>query len=128
MSWSTELFCNISFSRETYNNKFEVEDKINELERCILIAKNDLRDLVIMTEPNKYCPEGDDTLCWVINTYKDVLELIEEYTIELYKLNLLLDNWDKCHDINGLAIAPPENITYKSAYLSGDFINRVNNE
>ena len=27
MSWSTELFCNISYNRETFNSKYEVEDK-----------------------------------------------------------------------------------------------------
>lgn len=128
MSWSTELFCNISFSRETYNDKFEVEDRIKELEKLIQIVKNGIRDLVIMTEPSKYCPNDYEPICWVVNTFNDSIELMEEYTIELYKLNLLLDNWDECHDINGLAINPPENITYKSAYLSGDFINCINNE
>ena len=59
------------------------------------------------------------------NLYNSNLELIEEYTITLYKLNLLLENWDSCHNEEGLAINPPNNITWKTAFLTGDFVNTV---
>ena len=31
MGWSTELFCNISYNRKTFNSKIEVEDEISDL-------------------------------------------------------------------------------------------------
>lgn len=78
-----------------------------------------------MTEPNKFCPEGYDPINWVSAEYNDNIGLIEEYTIELYKLNLLLENWDACHNKEGLAIDPPENIHWDIAFLSGDFIKSI---
>lgn len=127
MGWSTELFCNISFNKETFNNKFEVEDKIKELNEYIKTAASTIRDLVIMTEPNKMfkTTEETDVYSALINEYNAQMELIEEYIIEKYKLSMLLDNWDNCHSKEGLAIDPPDNIEWDTAYLSGDFIKSV---
>lgn len=125
MSWSTELFCNITFNRETFNSKREVEDKIEEFEACLQNTKDHLRNLLTMTELGKFCPENYDPLIWMRNEYRDSMDLIEEYSIELYKLNLLISNWDACHNKEGLAINPPEDIKWDSAYLSGDFVNSV---
>lgn len=125
MGWYTELFCNITFNKETYNTKDEVLDRIDDLERYISVAKSELRDLVVMTEPSKFSEKDEDPYCWLINTFNSNLELLEEYTIELYKLNLLLSNWNACHTKEGLAIDPPEGVHYDSAFLSGDFVNSV---
>lgn len=78
-----------------------------------------------MTEPSKFSEKDEDPYCWLINTFNSNLELLEEYTIELYKLNLLLSNWDACHTKEGLAIDPPEGVHYDSAFLSGDFVNSI---
>lgn len=125
MSWSTELFCNITFNRETFNSKGEVQDRIEETENYLQIAKNHLRNLVMMTEPRKFCPENYDPLIWLNNEYEDLLNLVEEYSVELYKLRTLLDSWDYCHDENGLAINPPDNITWKTSFLDGNFVRTV---
>lgn len=124
MSWSTELFCNISYNRETFNSKYEVEDKLNTVNRYINDCKKVLRDLAIMTEPNKFFndnPNSDPYNQITIN-FEDTIELLEEYYIEKYKLLLLLDNWENCHNKEGLAIYPPDNIDWNTAYLHGDFI------
>lgn len=126
MGYSTELFCNISFNRETFNERGEVLDKIHEFELYLQIAKDHLRNLVMMTEPQKYCPEDYDTIIWVNNEFRDRMEEIEEYTIELYKLRTLLDNWDYCHNKDGLAIDFPENVSWDKAFLEGDFVRTVN--
>lgn len=125
MGWYTELFCNITFNKETYNTKEEVLDRIDDLNRYIATCKSELRDLVVMTEPSKFSEKDEDPYCWLINTFNSNLELLEEYTIELYKLNLLLSNWDACHTKEGLAIDPPEGVHYDSAFLSGDFVNSI---
>ena len=125
MGWNTELFCNITFNKETYNSKNEVLNEIDHIQKCLESAKQDCRNLLLMTEPKKFCPEDDDPICWMTNLYNSNLELIEEYTITLYKLELLLENWDSCHNEEGLAINPPDNITWKTAFLDGDFVNTV---
>lgn len=125
MSWSTELFCNITFSRETFNSKSEVQDRIEETERYLQTTKDSLRNFVIMTEPQKFCPENYDPLIWVNGELQDLLDYIEEYSVELYKLRTLLTNWDKCHDENGLAINPPEGIKWDTAFLDGDFVKSI---
>ena len=125
MGWSTELFCNISFNRETFNSKIEVQDKIEETKTYIQNAKDHLRDLLMMTEPGKFCPENYDPLIWMHNEFRDSMDLIEEYLVELYKLNLLLSNWDSCHDESGLAINPPDEITWETAFLDGDFVKTI---
>lgn len=125
MGWATNLFCKITFNRETYNTKDEVLNRIDELEQGLKIAKDEIKSLVTMTEPNKFCPNDEEPLYWLINSYEWSMELIEEYTKELYKLNLLLGIWDNCHNENGLAIEPPSEIKYNTAFLDGDFVNTI---
>ena len=125
MSCSTKLFCNITFSRETFNSKSEVEDRIEETERFLQITKDQIRNFVMMTEPRKFCPENYDPLIWINNEYEDLMASIKDYSIELYKLRTLLNNWDNCHEEDGLAICPPDNITWKTAFLDGDFVNTI---
>jgi hypothetical protein len=125
MSWQTDLFCNITFYRETFNSKYEVEDKIDEYNTYLEMAKNRIRNLAYITEPNKFCPSESDPLIWISNELRDCFESIDEYNVELYKLRLLLDNWDKCHTDEGLAINPPADINWDSAFLDGDFIKTI---
>ena len=124
MSWSTELFCNISYNRETFNSKYEVEDKLNTVNKYINDCKKVLRDLAIMTEPNKFFNDNPDSDLYnqITINFEDTIELLEEYYIEKYKLLLLLDNWENCHNKEGLAIYPPDNIDWNTAYLHGDFV------
>lgn len=122
MGWCTDLFCTITFNKQTYNSKYEVEEKIREVEQYLQFAKDRVREFSIMTEPNKFCPEGYDPIIWIRNEIQDTLSDIEEYSVELYRLNMLLDNWKNCHNEEGLALYPPENIKYDTAYLCGDFV------
>lgn len=127
MGWSTDLFCNIHFHKETYNDLYVVEDKIEEYQRLIEYCKNTLRKLAYMTEPNKFYDKEDyhDADTYIHKELFDSLECLEEYYRELFKLEYLRDNWSACHTKEGLAINPPEGINYYTAYLSGDFINSV---
>ena len=124
MGWSTELFCNISYNRETFNSKYEVEDKLNTINKYINNCKKTLRDLAIMTEPNNFFNDDSDSDPYnqITINFEDTIELLEEYYIEKYKLLLLLDNWENCHNKEGLAIYPPDNIDWNTAYLHGDFV------
>ena len=49
MSWSTELFCNISFYKQTYNTLNEVLNKIDDLKDYKQSLLDQLFTLVITT-------------------------------------------------------------------------------
>lgn len=127
MGWQTDLFCNITFNRETYNSLYEVNDRIEELEKCLNTCKKEIRDLVMMTEPEKFYDKKSysNPYEFVNKVLEGDFELIEEYNVELYKLYKLRENWEKCHDENGLAIDPPDCIGWDTAFLDGDFVKTI---
>lgn len=125
MSWSTELFCNVSYNRESFNSREEVEYRISELDKTIESCKKTIRDMALMTEPSKFMiKDNDDSpYYFVTRVVEDSLEFLEEDIIERWKLSLLLDNWENCHNEEGLAIYPPDGIHGDTAYLHGDFVH-----
>lgn len=127
MSWSTELFCSIHFNRETYNSRYEVEDRLDEVKEQIETCKQSLRDLAMMTEPEKFYDKEDynSPYDFVHRSYNQNIELLQELTIDEWKLEQLLYNWDRCHNEKGLAINPPKEIEWNTAYLEGDFVATV---
>ena len=131
MGWSTELFCNISFNRKTYNSLGEVESDIEEMKDILQRYKDKIKAYAVMTEPDKMIKFDDESydnlLSQVNDKVSDMLEEMEEYYYELIKLEYLRDNWDNCHTKEGLAINAPEEITWETAYLDGDFIKGTKN-
>lgn len=125
MSWSTELFCNVSYNRETFNSRGEVEDRISELNENINACERIIRDMALMTEPSKFMDKdsNDNPYYFVTNLVEDNFKLLREYIVERWKLSLLLENWDNCHNEEGLAIYPPDEIDWNTAYLCGDFVH-----
>lgn len=130
MGWSTELFCNISFNRKSYNSLYEVESDIDELKKEIGTCKDSLQSLVFMTEPDKFYnkEEYDSALSWVRSEYDNNMSLLEELQYELFKLEYLRDNWKNCHNDEGLAIPTPDDIKWDTAYLEGDFVRTTKNK
>lgn len=128
MSWETRLFTSIEFNRATYNDKYDVESDLDETNGLIETCEKTIRDLVVMTEPNKFFnSEDSNPYLEMTNEYEHQIDFLKELLIKKYKLCILLDEWDNCHDIKGLAINPPDSIEYDTAYLDGDFINTVSN-
>lgn len=129
MGWSTELFCNISFNRKTYNSLDEVESDIEETKDILQRYKDKIKAYAVMTEPDKMIKFDDESydnlLSQVDGEVSDMLEEMEEYYYELIKLEYLRDNWNNCHTKEGLAINAPEEITWETAYLDGDFVKTV---
>lgn len=130
MGWSTELFCNISFNRKSYNSLYEVESDIDELKKEIGTCKDSLQSLVFMTEPDKFYnkEEYDSALSWVRSEYNNNINLLEELQYDLFKLEFLRDNWENCHNDEGLAIPAPDDIKWDTAYLEGDFVRTTENK
>lgn len=130
MGWSTELFCNISFNRKSYNSLFEVESDIDDLKKEIGACKDNLQTLVFMTEPDKFYnrEEYDSALSWVRSEYDNNMNLLDELQYDLFKLEFLRDNWENCHNNEGLAIPTPDDMKWNTAYLEGDFVRTTKNK
>lgn len=131
MGWCTDLFCNISYNRKTYNSKYDVEQDLEEVNNMIKYFTNKLRNLAFMTEPQKLlnckdCEGFDLNPADVVNQeFDEALEGLEEYLYKKFALDYLIDNWENCHNEEGLAIGPPEGISWNTAYLDGDFVRTV---
>lgn len=124
MSYSTDLWCCISFLRKTYKNKEYVQEDLEEARNNIRAAKETITKLVYMTEPNKFfkASGGESVLDIVAEELQSAFDSLEEAQIEEFRLTILLDEWENCHDENGKAIQPPDNIDCMTAFLSGDYI------
>ena len=135
MGWETTLLTHIRFSHKTYDYKYQVEDDIAELGRSIKMCEQKLRDLSMMTEPDKMLKVigEDDSETNGFNAYElideylqDLFDILHEDIVERAKLLLLLEEWDKCHDKEtGLAINEPDNIDCEDSFLDGDFVKSV---
>ena len=124
MSYSTDLWCCISFLRKTYKTKEDVQEDLDEARSNIRAAKETITKLVYMTEPNKFfkASGGESVLDIVAEELQSAFDSLEEAQIEECRLTILLDEWENCHDENGKAIQPPDNIDCMTAFLSGDYI------
>ena len=132
MSTETSLFCNIYFVGASYNYLWEVEQEISELEKYCEKCKQELRDLVMITEPDKYftaSEENGSVYEQVTERIEQIAESMEEWVCKLHDIYYLRDNWEYCHDkASGLAIPPPESIDYHTAYYHGDYVKTVNDK
>ena len=131
MSFSTDLFCRISFNRETYNDLSEVEEDIKAAKMAIENVKREIENLVFMTEPNKMfkAEEGENVFDIISYRLRQCFEILSESSEQLLKLEYLRDYWDACHDEKtGLAIPLPEGIDFDAAYLDGDYVRTTKNK
>ena len=126
MGWGTTLYTSLYFSRETFRTKYEVENALKDAKKMRDLYKDRIKAMVFMTEPNKYYSiEEGDILEQVQNDLDIQFNGLDDYNYEIYKLELLLEEWDKCHNKDGKAICPPEDMPYDTCYMSGDFIQMV---
>lgn len=121
MSQSTRLFTTINFAGKTYNSINDVRIELQDTEIRINDLKSNLRVLAYMTEPNKMKPE-DATVSEYLDANVNYLYTeFEELFVKRYKLEMLLEEWDKCHNNEGLGINPPDEVKYRS-FIDGDFV------
>lgn len=124
MSQSTRLFTTINFAGKTYNSLNEVEKDLREVEERIEDLKSNLRVLAYMTEPNKMKPEDATASEYLDANVNYLYSEFEELFVKRYKLEMLLEEWNMCHNNEGLGINPPDEIKYKS-FIDGDFVYTV---
>lgn len=117
------------FSSVTFDNKYQLEEAIEEEERTIKANRDYLLALVTTTEPNKmFDPENGPIINQLLEEFNNTLSDYASSSIMLSELRKLLNEWDECHttikDENGkdivVAKAPPKGFT--PPYLSGDYI------
>lgn len=124
MGWGTTLVCGIYYNKKTYDTKYSVEEELEDLNDRLRDLREDILLLSAATDPNKVFPKSEEPLTELRRRIKEDLEEIDEVTIDIFKLELLLENWDACHDKDGYAIDTPDNIEWDSAFLYGDFIEK----
>lgn len=122
MSWSTYFTTTIEFPRKTYDYLGQVECDIEREQLYIKSARNTLRNLAIMTEPQKYCDEEDNPMTWVSHEVDDALEALEASVCRLHDLYLLKSGWSSIERKDGVFVAPAD----EKNYLFGDFIPNAN--
>lgn len=133
MGWGIYLYPQIYYSKVDYKSKYNVEQAIDETKSIIKMLEDKLLALVMTTEPHKMMPQDENWSPqeWLLSEYRQIMEGYEDslkgYYYDLWKLELLYENWDGAHNKDGKAIHPPKNSFTKwdSAYMSGDFIDSV---
>lgn len=126
MSTESSLLTVIDYLGVSYDDKIKLKKDIDEITEDIENAKKELMNLAFITEPKKFISEDDEyyfsTCLWLENKVNSCIEQLTTSTINLYKLQLLYNNWDKCHDENGNAISPNYEELENICFYTGDWI------
>lgn len=128
MGFGMYLMTTLYYNRESYKTKWEVEREIQDLKEDIERYKTSINNLVMITEPKKFITdENTDPVWWLTNEYKEYMELLEESQYKLWKLELLYEEWDKCHDKEDNCIVPPKEVDkwWDAAFCGGDYLKEV---
>lgn len=122
MAWSTDALIHVSFNRQTFNCRADVESFIEDKEFEVESAKKTLLQLALMTEPKKFCDEDADPLWWVQHQVDDAIETIEINSYLIGIAQRVLDGWDKSHHENGMAYDLPWDKFDEMQRVRGDYV------
>ena len=133
MGWGIYLYPQIYYSKVDFRSKYDVEREIESVKNIIKMLEDKLLALVMTTEPHKMMPQDEEWSPqeWLLSEYRQLMEDYEDslkgYYYQLWKLELLYENWDSAHNENGKAIHPPKGSFkhWDTAYMDGDFIDSV---
>lgn len=133
MGWGIYLYPQIYYSKVDFKSKWDVEREIESLKQIIKMLEQKLLSLVMTTEPRKMMAEDEECSPseWLLLEYRDLMEgddsSLKSLYYNLWKLELLYENWDNAHTKEGKAIHPPKGSFkhWDSVYMSGDFIESV---
>jgi hypothetical protein len=93
MTWGTDFNTDIFLSRQSYSSKFEVEDKINELNELINNCEAQIKMYVSSTPKDITPPDfSEEQINWLNNQINEHLEMYREYLLERYRLELYLEH------------------------------------
>ena len=92
MGWGIEFNADIYLSRQVFNSKTEVEEKIEEIVQYINNSKSMLMMFASST-PKDIIPEEweENPLDWINNQINEILDTLQEDMIKTYNLRLYLE-------------------------------------
>lgn len=128
MGYSTDLWCWLTFYGKSYDTKGQAQEDLDYIKSTIEGYKDKLRAFAVMTEPKKLLKckdiENDDMdpLEYIDIEMNTIFRELEEAYIDEYKLEVLIDNWEYCHDKKGKPIKPPKNYNIDTCFIDGDYI------
>lgn len=133
MGWGTSLYSEIYFDRLTLDTKNKVEECLEKVQGDLLYCRTRIKNLVLMTEPNKFFTDPTQDLIITLNNEVDeLLEWYDDLVILESKLHQLLYEWDELVDedgkikIHSVVVDESEpSDHYVKPILTGDFINLV---
>lgn len=96
MGWGTSFKTEVYLSRKTFDNKYQVEQEIEEMKEWIQDSKAQLYMLAI-ANPKDLIPSDwtEEPVRFIKNEVDRLMESIDENLIDLYKLELLLENYQE---------------------------------
>ena len=97
MSWETNVITQISFSKETYDSIYKVEDEIKYYNKRIQDIVNKLMIYSTSRPQDILLNRGEATLETIQEDVEDMLDLLEEYFVKRNDLEALKNNF-KCVD------------------------------
>ena len=118
MGWETTVLSNISFCKETYNNLHEVEIAITDTENSINKIKQLIR-IMTTSRPEDLLLNTEDSLFSLSNKVEELINDLEEYNVQLYKLEQLKDNYST---VDGDFIENPNRKKNVKEWLVNNFV------
>ena len=97
MGWETNVITQISFSKETYDSMYKVEEEIDFCNKRIQEIVNKLMIYSTSRPQDILLNKGEATLEDIQEEVEDMLDLLEEYFVKRSDLRALKDNF-KCVD------------------------------
>ena len=92
MSWETNVITQISFSKETYDSIYKVEDGIRYCNERIQEIVNNLMIYSTSRPKDRLLNRGEATLETIQEEVEDMLELLEEYFVKRSDLTALKED------------------------------------
>ena len=97
MGWETNVITQISFSKETYDSIYKVEEEIDFYNKRMQEIVNKLMIYSTSRPQDILINRGEATLETIQEEVEDMLDLLEEYFVKRNDLEALKDNF-KCVD------------------------------
>lgn len=95
MGWGTLFKAEIYISREKYSSIDEVNSEIEDINKSIIDYVTKLKMYAIGNIPDILPEEGkDDPIFYTNNEISQIVEMLNEDIIRMYKLNLLIEFFD----------------------------------
>lgn len=127
MGTYTNLYCHLILQEENIDSKSKLLKCIDNTKRNLKAYKDDLKALIMITEPAKVFADNDSGLSpyeYMKFKFKEDIEGIKNCFYKLWIYDCYLYNWDKCHDKNGTPNGMPEFCKDDhKAFMDGDWVD-----